>query len=265
MIRVFKRELKANAKSLLFWSLGMLALCAIGFYEYGGIVSAKGSLNAIFAFMPRMVRVMFGMGALPLETPEGYYACMFLWLSLIAFLHAALLGASLISREERDKTADFLFTLPLSRASAVSGKALAGVVNVLCVAVVAWGTSLATMLPQVEDKGLARDIHLTMLGMLVTQLVFLFAGLLFASLSRDHGRSGQLAACSVIITYFVSVLIEMSGEVDYLNFLSPFRYFHAAGVMESGLIPLYLFISAALISTTGFFSYRVYGKRDLRH
>ncbi len=263
MFQVFKRELRANLRSLIFWCVGMASLAGVGYVEYRGMAHAEGAVDAISNMMPRIVRVMFGMAAAPLDTPLGYYLCMYLWLSFLAYIHAAMLGAGILSKEERDKTADFLFTRPYPRPALVAGKVAAGLVNVLVLNLAGWATTLAAFLPQLDGLNFAPEINRTMLGMLFTQVIFFFAGLLFAAAVRDNRRATSLAAGSVIVTYLVMVLIEMA-KADALDFLSPFRYFNAFGVVDSGMRPLYLLLSAVLVAVMGFFSFRQYARRDLK-
>ncbi len=265
MTHVFCRELRANLKGLLLWLAALTAFAAIGFFEYGGIAAADEGINALFDLMPRMVRVMFGMGALPIHTPEGYYVCMFFWLCLMTFTHASLLGATLLSKEERDKTAEFLFVRPLSRARVVQGKMLAGAVNVLFMALTAWAVTLWIFLPQTGGRTLAAGIHLSMLGMLACQLVFFSVGMLGAAALRTHQQATLFAAGFVVATYLISVLLEMAGTLDFLNFLSPFRYFYAVGVLERGLSLPYLLWSAALTAAAAALSVRRFSARDLRN
>ena len=40
---------------------------------------------------------------------SGYYSILFVYILLMATIHAAMLGADIIAKEERDKTSEFLF------------------------------------------------------------------------------------------------------------------------------------------------------------
>jgi ABC-2 type transport system permease protein len=131
---VFK-ELKANRKGLSMWMFGMLFMVAIGAAEYGTVVENSESIMSMMDAMPRIVKVIFGMDILPVYTPLGYYVCMYLWYSMVAFAHAIVLGATIISKEERDRTAEFLYTMPYSRKTIISGKIIAAVINVLCMTI----------------------------------------------------------------------------------------------------------------------------------
>ena len=123
------RELKANRKGLSMWMFGMLFMVAIGAAEYGTVVENSESIMQMMDALPRIVKVIFGMDILPVYTPLGYYVCMYLWYSMVAFAHAIVLGATIISKEERDRTAEFLYTMPYSRKTIISGKIIAAVIK----------------------------------------------------------------------------------------------------------------------------------------
>ena len=116
------RELKANRKGLLIWMVGMLFMVAIGAAEYGTVVENSESIMQMMDALPRIVKVIFGMDILPIDTPLGYYVCMYLWYSMVAFAHAIVLGATIIAKEERDRTAEFIYTMPYSRKTISVGK-----------------------------------------------------------------------------------------------------------------------------------------------
>ena len=263
MPHLIKRELIASWKALLFWTLGLLLFGAIGFYEYGALLGAQGGVTALFDRMPRILKVTFGFGSLPITSPEGYYACMFLYSCCFAYTHAALLGASLLIKEERGRTVDFLFTRPMTRTRILAGKLLSGVLMVLWISAVTWGSSLMFYLPQLEDTAFAADIHLTTIGMLLTQLLFLFAGFFFAAVLKNAKRAPQVAALLVLGSFLLSVLLELSEPPAWADLFSPFRFFSAAGVLTGGVRPLFAVVTVLLLAVFGVSAFRAYGRRDL--
>ena len=72
-----------------------------------------------------------GIGSLDLATVDGYFGLLYLYLVIMASIHAAMLGATMISKEERDKTAEFLFVKPISRTTVITAKLGASIVIVI--------------------------------------------------------------------------------------------------------------------------------------
>lgn len=264
MLNVIGRELRANWKSLLFWSAGMFVFCAAGFNKFQGVTSVEDVFTSAFDMMPRVVRVMFGMDTLSVTTPEGYFVCMLLFVSLLAFVHAALLGANILAKEEQDHTADFLFVRPCKRQTILTSKLIVGILNVAVLNLVAWIGSLVFFMPLVEDGGLIAIVALSYLGMLTIQVLFLCVGFACAAIMGTERHATQLATFFVMVAYVLMILVKMS-DATQLYFLSPFLYFPGEIVIEEGLRPFYIGLSLVLIFISAAFAHVRFKKRDLRN
>ena len=264
MLNVIRRELRANWKSLLFWSAGMFAFCAAGFNKFQGVTSVEDVFTSAFDMMPRVVRVMFGMDTLSVTTPEGYFVCMLLFVSLLAFVHAALLGANILAKEERDHTADFLFVRPCKRQTILTSKLVVGIVNVACLNIIAWIGTLVFFIPLVDNPGLTTTIGLSYLGMFAVQILFLCVGFGCAALMGTERQATQLATFFVMVAYVLMILVKMSDATQFY-FLSPFLYFPGEIVIEEGLRPFYVALCFILILISAAFAYARFKRRDLRN
>lgn len=265
---------------MLFWALGVFALVAVSFWKYSGLAAASDATNAIASVMPHIVKVMFGM-TLPLNTPQGYFVCICLWVDIAVFLHAALLGASVVSKEEQGNTADFLLVRPLSRARVITAKLLAGGLQVVIVNAAVWAGVLVFFMPMFENDasvaasipagaaalGGAIDIHagiyLSLVGMLISQVVFLVLGMLCAVIACNADRTALYASLSVLVAYAIFCGIAESGRFDTLGVFSPFWYFSADRVMVDGLSLFYLVVSGIAIIAGAAAAIVFYRRRDI--
>ena len=107
-MNIFIVEMKAHRKGLIIWAFGILFMVAAGMGKYVALSSSGQSMNDLFAQMPKSMQAIMGIGTFDLSKASGYYGMLFLYLVLMATVHAAMLGADIISKEERDKTAEFL-------------------------------------------------------------------------------------------------------------------------------------------------------------
>lgn len=263
MRAIVLRELKATRKSWLIWVLAMLLMVATGAAEYGTVVENADALIPIMAAMPRIVRVIFGMDVLPVHTPIGYYACMFLWYCMVAFAHALVLGATIIAKEERERTAEFLFTMPYSRRTILAGKLIAAALNVLAMTLVTALLVLVSLVSQMSGVDILPEIVVTMLAMFLAQLLCLALGLFFSAVFQSHRTALSVAIGFVASSYVLAVLIELVGNVNWLNVFTPFRYVFAPNLIERGINPFYTLLSLALIGIFTVATFRLYDKRDL--
>ena len=125
-MNIYLRELKAHRLGLLFWCLGIVAMVSAGMAKYAAFAEAGQSLDAMLAGIPKAVQVVFGFSGFDLAKASGFYGVLFLYVAVMAAVHATLLGANLISKEKRDRTSEFLYAKPISRSRALTGKLLAG-------------------------------------------------------------------------------------------------------------------------------------------
>jgi len=264
MKTIVLRELKASRKNLLIWSGAMLGLVAIGAAEYPTVATSGEDLMLLIESLPRIVSVMFGMDVIPLDTPVGYYVCLYLWYCLVAFTYSAVLGATIVAKEERNRTVEFLFTKPFARKTIVTAKVIAAVVNLAIFTLVAWISTLGMLAVQIQDKNLSAVIGVTMLAMFIIQLVFFSLGLLASAVAKNHRKALSVATVSVFAAYILAVIIEYIGTLDFLDFITPFRYFTGPSLVESGFSLFYVLLSIVIILGSLYFTYLLYQKRDLR-
>ncbi|MET4560257.1 hypothetical protein ABIA69_001401 [Lysinibacillus parviboronicapiens] len=71
--------------------------------KYAGLSTSGQSMNEIWTAMPKSLQAIMGTGALDISKVSGYFGVLYIYLLLMATMHAAMLGATIIAKEERDK------------------------------------------------------------------------------------------------------------------------------------------------------------------
>jgi ABC-2 type transport system permease protein len=263
-MNIYWREMKAHRWGLLFWSLGMVALVASGMAKYGAYAAAGTSVTDLFAGVPKAVMVVFGIGGFDLTKASGFYGVLFLYIAVMAAIHASLLGSNLISKEERDRTSEFLYTKPISRASVLTSKLFAGWTMVLVF-------NAATALSSVyfvgyfgNGESVSAEIWLLMAALLLLQLVFFAIGALVAGVVRRPKAAPTIATSVMFLTFLIYYLVNFDSNLDFLKWISPFKYFEATVLLASGrLDPAFVALSAAIVGVAILGTYRFYSERDL--
>src|SRR5664279_2813934 len=137
MMSVFFRELKSYRKGLLFWSIGIVFMIAAGMAKYATFKSTGQSITDLLASLPQAVQVVFGTTGFDLSKASGFYGVIFIYVALMATVHAVLIGNGIIAKEERDKTSEFLFVKPIARSKIITAKLCAGLLNIVLINIVA--------------------------------------------------------------------------------------------------------------------------------
>ncbi len=262
-MNVIKRELKQNFKSMIIWSLSVSFLVLVWMIEYESF-AGNPDINDFMDSLPQELIALMGFGEYSLSTLGGFVATLSLYLYLILGIHGALLGSSIISKEERDKTAEFLFTRPVSRRKIMLGKIVAAVKMSAVINLLVFLSMILSTLKYERDENFYKFAAFMFLGVFFVQLIFLSMGMLIASLSRNYKKSGNMAVGMVMITFLISSLIDMVKDLDFLKYLTPFKYFNAADILENtSLDPLFIVISILIILMGMVGTVIIYPKRDL--
>lgn len=257
-------ELKSNLKSLIIWSVGVLFLVSSGMAKYAAMEASEQTINTLMSQLPKPIQSILGLGSFDLTKASGYYGLLFAYLLVMATIYAAMLGADIISKEERDKTSEFLLVKPISRAKIVTIKLSAGFFNLIVFNVVALVSSLFIVGYYADGESVSRDIYILMTGMFILQLMYFLIGTGIAAISKRPKVAASIASGILLSTFILSVDIDLNEKLKNLKYLTPFKYFDAKDLMYGGSFsPLFLGISFAIIIVMLVATYLFYQKRDL--
>lgn len=263
-MNIFMREMKAHRKSLIFWCVGMIVMIISQMSKYTATSSDGQSLNTLMASMPKSMQAIIGSVSFDLSKLSGYYGMIFIYLALIATIHAAMLGADIISKEERDKTSEFLFVKPVSRNKVVTAKLSAAFVNIIILNIVTLITSIALAGKYSKGEPLTSVLVNLMLGMFVLQLIFMFLGTGIAAVSKNPKGASSLAMGILLTMFILYNAIGMNSHLEGLKYLTPYKYFDAKNLNSSvGFESVFVILSVLIILVLFTVTYVFYRSRDL--
>lgn len=263
-MNIFLRELKAHWRSLIIWCVVILFLVVSAMAKFQSYSETGQSMTELLSHMPRALRIVLGMGNLDLATAGGFYGMFYLYLLLMAGIHASMLGAGIIAKEERDKTTEFLIAKPVSRERVISSKLLAALFNILVYNIVTLVFSLAIVGQYAGGEDVTNEILLMMAGMFMLQLIFLSIGAGTAALSRRPKGAGSIATAILLGTYVISAASGIDSRLDGLKYITPFKYFDAEQLIRDGSFqPVFVILSAVIVAAMVCVTYVFYKKKDL--
>ena len=263
-MNIVKREWKANYKSLIIWCIGVLTMVGGGMAKYAGLGDTGDSINELMEQMPASLQAVMGTGSLDLTTVGGYFGVLYLYLLIMATIHAAILGATIVSKEERDKTVEFLFVKPISRASVLSAKLAASIVIIIIFNGVTLLSSVLFVNYFNEGDSITPEIVLLMGGMLMLQLLFLFLATAVAAVMKNPRLSMTISTGILLLTFIVSVGIDLKSSLESFKYVTPFKYFEAKNILQDGGYDMsFVILTCLLMSVFIAITYVYYRKRDL--
>ncbi len=261
---VFRQEFKMIARSVITWSVAVVALTFVYMYFFSSLADDAELMNEMMANFPEELLTAFGMNDLNLATVLGYFSFVFLFAQICLAIQAANYGFSLVSVEEREWTADFLLAKPVGRTQILTSKLLAALTGLTLTNLVVWITSFGVIeLFRGERTYETGPLVLLLLSVVIFQLFFLSVGLVVSLLVRRIRSVTPYAMALGLGMYVLSVFGDMLGE-SMLENLTPFKHFEPNYILQNGAydVPLVLIsVSAIVISLVG--SYMLYTRRDI--
>jgi ABC-2 type transport system permease protein len=262
-MNIFLRELKANFRSLVIWSVIIVVFTIIGAAKFSAYADNPEMLQILDNF-PKVMLDAMELNAFNLTTVTGFYGIMFVYFGLMGAIAAGLWGSDIIAKEERDKTVEFSLVLPVSRSRVITAKALAALVNCLALVLVTWVISLVAARSYAPDPGFYSFLRLEMVAMFLIELIFLAVGLLLGAGLKQYRLSGTIVVAVILVTYFFSIITVMEAKLDFLKYLTPFKYFDPAQFLTSHQLDgRFVAITAGIIVVCMVAAYLSYNRRDL--
>ena len=264
-MNIYLREMKSSRKSLFIWCIAMIAFvaAAMGKYAASSYVSGQ-SLNDIISQMPEAVKSMFGADRFDLSKAIGFYGAMFIYVVLMAAIHASLIGANIISKEEDDKTAEFLMSKPVSRTKMITSKLLAAITNIAVFNIITMLSSIYFVGYYSKGENVTDNVIRLMVGVLFLQLIFMSLGLCFSAFLKNPKLASPCTVGIMLATYILSLAIDINSHLSGLKYFTPFKYFDAKNLIYGkGFEIIYIVLSILIISVFICVTYVFYKKRDL--
>lgn len=226
-------EIKRGRISFLIWTgviAGMIVICMALYPE---MKTQMAGVSALFANMGSFTAA-FGMDMVNFGEVMGFYAieCGNV-LGLGGAFYAALLGSSALAKEEKEHTAEFLLTHPVSRRAAVLQKGLAVFLQILAMNVVI--AVLAALSFQMIGEEIQADKFLLVhVAFFVMQIEIAGICLGISAFLRGNGWGAGIGIA--VVLYFMNLLINLSDQAGALQYVTPFAYAEATDIVASGRI-----------------------------
>ncbi|WP_337102083.1 ABC transporter permease subunit [Paenibacillus sp. YIM B09110] len=262
-MNMFVHELKAYRKSMLVWTCSLIGILILLMSLFPAVSKDIDEFSKVLEGYPEGIRKALGIEIESMGTILGFYGYIFMYITLGGAIQAMILGTSIVSKEVRDKTADFLLTKPVSRTQIMTSKLLAAVVSlsVTNAFYLIAANLIAVQVKTVEYSG--KLFFMISITLLFIQLVFLAIGII-VSVVFLRIKAVLSVSLSTVFAFFVIGMLVSAGDEGTKRYLSPFKYFEPRTIIESANYEA-PFIAAAIgiIVVCIAASYVVYLKKDV--
>lgn len=258
---LIKHELRRGKTSFFIWtsSIGfLLATCIFLFPEMKGQMEG---VNDMFASMGSFTEA-FGMDRLNFGTLTGFYAveCGNV-LGLGGAFFASLCAVGILSKEEKEKTAEFLLTHPVSRKRIITEKLIAVLIQVTAMNIIIYALAVGSIAAIGEEIPL-KEISLLHLAYYLLQLEL--ACICFGISAFLHKGSVGVGLGVAVMMYFLNIIANITDVAEFLKYITPFGYCEGADIISKGSLDLTLIIIGTVIGIIGIIiAFLKYTKKDI--
>lgn len=258
---IVKHELRQGRTAFLLWtgSIGfLLAVCIFLFPEMKGQMD---SVSSLFSSMGAFTAA-FGMDRLNFGTLIDYYAieCGNV-LGLGGAFYASLCAVSMLSKEEKDRTAEFLLTHPVSRTRMISEKLLSVLIRITALNGIVWLLSVGSI-AAIGETVPWKELNLLHLAYFLLQLEL--SAICFGISAFVRRGSLGIGLGVAVIMYFLNLIANITEKASFLKYVTPFGYCSGADLVANGSIDPAMAAIGILIGTAGVIAaYLKYTKKDI--
>jgi len=258
---ILKQEIKSQQLAILIWSLSIGLLVAACVLMYPDMESQMADVNEMFSSMGNFTAA-FGMDQLNFGTLIGFYAVEGgNMLGIGGAFFAAIIGITALMKEEKERTAEFLLTHPVSRTRVITEKLASTFVIILILNIIVFLCSVISIL-MIGNEVFWEELGLFHLAYLLMQ--FEIGGICFG-ISAFIKKAGMGIGIGIAgLMYLLNIVANISDSAKFLKYLTPFGYTEGADIINDHTINVkYLIPGMILMAVCIVIGYIKYNKKDI--
>lgn len=262
-MNIFLHELRAYRKSATLWTCAMIGLVLLFLSMFPSFSREAAEFKLVLEGFPDAVKKALGLSLETITTLLGFYSYVFLYVALCGAIQAMNLGVSIVSKEARNKTADFLLTKPVTRTEVITAKLLAAVTALIITNIVFMAASVV-IASMVASEGFSIKLFLMItLTLFFLQLIFLALGTMI-SVVAPKIKSVLSVSLGTVFAFFIIGMFAGVTDDDVLKYASPFKYFEPAEIVRnSSYDGEFLGIGIGIVIAATAASYVMFAKKDV--
>ena len=258
---VFFHELKRGKVSLLIWSCAIAFMLGICVLIYPEMKTQMSDISEMFADMGSFSDA-FGMDKINFGTFIGYFGveCGNV-LGLGGALFASILGISALAKEEKEHTAEFLLTHPVSREKVLAEKLLTVFSQIISLNLVSAIVTVLSVLAVGESVD-AKVMLLLFLAYFMMQIEISAVTFGISAFLKGNGLGIGLGI--TVLMYFLNIMANLTENAKFLKYITPFGYTEGADIISNSAIEVKYLAAGLVFTVTGLVAaFLKYRKKDI--
>lgn len=257
-----RHELRQGRRSFLIWTAAIGFLLVICVFLFPDMKKQMDGVDDLFSSMGSFTAA-FGMDRLNFGTFAGFYGveCGNI-LGLGGAFYASLCAAGMLSKEERDRTAEYLLTHPVSRTRIITEKLTAVLLQIVVMNLIVYVLSICSIF-FIGETVLWKEINLLHFAYFILQVEL--AAICFGISAFMRRGSAGVGLGIAVMMYVLNLVANISETAGFLKYITPFAYAESADVLSDGGLDTAKVIIGMLAGVTGIAAaYLKYTKKDIQ-
>lgn len=256
-------QIKTNKKQIIGWSISIFAIMFLYMILFPSVQDmAQIKMEA----MPEELMQFMGMDDFSdMSNFVSYFGMIYNIILIAISIFAVVLGAGIITKEEKNKTIEFLYALETSRVEIYISKFVTAYIGVLFVVISAIVATILCGFINGGETFILMDVLFIVKGTSVTPFVYLGIGMMVAGISSKVSGA-SVGSMLVVLSYVLGFLSTMvSDNLSWVKYFSPFEVLNPTDVIElTGDVLMALSGYCGVLAVTVVIGGVVYRKRDYR-
>lgn len=262
---IFIRELKRNRKSFIIWTVSLVLFNVMMLSFFPSIADNTKMYDEMIKGFPKGMIEAFGLDKISMSNILGFFGTeSYIFITLFGSIYAMLLGASILSKEEGEKTIEFLLAKPVTRSAIVTAKA-ANVFFYITLFNLIFSFVNFLMFEAVKREEYSiKALLLLSVAPWLLHLTFAVIGLLISVFIVKAKSVYPVSIGFVLVMYFISIMSSISEKLTNLKYLTPFKYVDSPDIIINERIePIYLLIMLSIITISLVATYVFYDRKNI--
>ncbi len=263
-MNIYKREVKLKMISAAIWSLSVMGIMILFMSVFSAFAGSADMIDMIMENYPKELLQAFGMSGVDLGSVAGYFTMCMLFVQLALAVQASIYGLSILSEEERDMTADFLLTRPVTRTQVYLSKTLSALSALVVTWAITWGSTFLSIEIFRAGKEYDTVMMIKMMAVIILfQLFFFSVGMLISVVLKKIRSVLPYAMGLAFGMYMISSIGSIIGQ-ETLGYVTPFKYFEPNYLIINGEYDTSMvIICCSVIVVSMVSSFIMYKKRNI--
>lgn len=261
---LFHKELKRNRRSLVVWTSIIAAFTIFVMTFFPAMKDMGTGMEMMMDSLPDAMKDAMGMTDSSWTSPLGFYSTYYsLHIMVLAGIFAMSTASNLLVKEEKEHTAEFLYTRPLKRSNIYFTKAITALTIVLILIVVQTVLGALGIVAFAGEQINWTDFAIMQINGAALVLFFACLGFFLPTLIKPKNNFMGISVGAVFGGYMINALSKTSKSTEWVGYISPFNHVDFA-VTEPGFgiswLGICILIPLGLILVL--FGDRLFNKKD---